>query len=98
MLLAGMLSGCAGILGRRRAEIRPLQKVSEDLHSIKMAGINCFRWAKLLKRWSGRPGSNRRRPAWENRKPLQIQYLCIYGIHPDHRKPPSFNKFREIAA
>jgi hypothetical protein len=34
---------------------------------------------KLLKSWSGRPGSNRRRPAWENDRRLKTQDNGVYG-------------------
>ena len=34
---------------------------------------------KLLKRWSGRPGSNRRRPAWEFVTPLNLQHFRVSG-------------------
>ena len=35
--------------------------------------------------WSGRRGSNPRRPAWEHAWELFISTLCINGVHPDHR-------------
>jgi hypothetical protein len=35
---------------------------------------------KLLIPWSGRRGSNPRRPAWENDSKLKTQNDCVYGI------------------
>ncbi len=40
---------------------------------------------RTLKSWSGRRGSNRRRPAWEHAWELFVSNLCINGVHPDHR-------------
>ena len=42
--------------------------------------------SKLLKRWSGRPGSNRRRPAWEIDRRLIIQNLASTGLIADDPK------------
>ena len=36
-------------------------------------------FGNLLILWSGRPGSNRRRPAWEVGVPLKIKNICDYG-------------------
>ena len=36
---------------------------------------------KFQKRWSGRPGSNRRRPAWEIDCRLKIQINSVYGVN-----------------
>ena len=35
--------------------------------------------AKLLILWSGRPGSNRRRPAWEKVRQLYLKHLFVSG-------------------
>ena len=45
---------------------------------------------KLLKRWSGRRGSNPRRPAWEHAWELFIPNLCINGVYPDHQHASFF--------
>src|SRR5271169_6436387 len=42
---------------------------------------------KLLKRWSGRRGSNPRRPAWEIDRRLIIQNLASTGLIADDPKP-----------
>ena len=42
---------------------------------LALAGILC----KLLILWSGRPGSNRRRPAWEFVTPLNLQHFRVSG-------------------
>jgi len=34
---------------------------------------------KLLKSWSGRPGSNRRRPAWEDDSKLETKNIAFPG-------------------
>ena len=42
--------------------------------------------AKPLKRWSGRRGSNPRRPAWEIEHRLKIQNLASMGLIADDPK------------
>jgi hypothetical protein len=49
---------------------------------------------KLLKTWSGRRGSNPRRPAWEAVRRLSLQTLASMAIVPDHRGPWSFRHLR----
>ncbi|MDQ1470024.1 MAG: hypothetical protein QOJ99_1504 [Bryobacterales bacterium] len=51
----------------------------------------CF-WilSKLLKRWSGRPGSNRRRSAWEFHVPLIPLDLAVHSNSLQARKCMQF--------
>src|ERR1035441_6155294 len=46
---------------------------------------------KLLKRWSGRPDSNRRRPAWEIDSTLKIKNMAFMVLIARDIKPPIFN-------
>ena len=46
-----------------------------------------------MRTWSGRRGSNRRRPAWEHAWELFVPNLCINGVHPDHRHAWFFGLF-----
>jgi hypothetical protein len=41
---------------------------------------------KLLKRWSGRPGSNRRRPAWEIGQSFVFNDITAHGVDSGHEK------------
>src|SRR5271155_4438112 len=49
--------------------------------------------AKCLIFWSGRPGSNRRRPAWENASTSFIKDLPAYCVHHAQSNFPSFDDF-----
>ena len=42
-------------------------------------------------KWSGRPGSNRRRSAWELARHLEIKNFCVHIVNPDHRNRLSFH-------
>jgi len=46
---------------------------------------------KLLKTWSGRPDSNRRRPAWEIDSILKIKNMAFMVLIAGDIKPPIFN-------
>jgi hypothetical protein len=46
--------------------------------------------SKLLKGKSGRPGSNRRRPAWENAGRLKTENNRVYDAHSSPLKSPNF--------
>ena len=39
---------------------------------------NC--WGINTRDWSGRPGSNRRRPAWESHQPFDINNIDTQGF------------------
>jgi hypothetical protein len=52
--------------------------------------------ANLLKRWSGRPGSNRRRPAWEVGRRLEIKTIAFSNVTFGHVKTRSF--FEQFSA
>jgi len=52
---------------------------------------------KLLKKKSGRPGSNRRRPAWENGRRLNLNNNRAYGMDFWLKKSLQFSVF-EIRA
>ena len=47
-------------------------------------GISCFSW-------SGRPGSNRRRPAWEIERKLKIKNLAFMAAIECDKEHPVFN-------
>ena len=58
-----------------------------------LEGIGSSR--KSLKIWSGRPDSNRRRPAWENATTLILKDLANYCAH---RVQWSFPSFQDLDA
>jgi hypothetical protein len=49
----------------------------------------------IEKKWSGRPDSNRRRPAWENATTLILKDLANYCAH---RVQWSFPSFQDLGA
>ena len=52
--------------GSRRNGVQNRNLRASRVLEVNEVKLDEAEWAKLLKRWSGRPGSNRRRPAWEN--------------------------------
>ena len=63
------------------------------LLTLKRGGTESRNLCNLLKRWSGRPGSNRRRPAWENDRRLKIK---DHGVHGGDTDLWSFSNLRPL--
>ena len=56
------------------------------LHSRTFRRISKF--SNLLKRWSGRPDSNRRRPAWEVTRHFNFRHLESAGVGLESTETP----------
>src|ERR1017187_6616932 len=65
----------------------PLRRSSEGKLNNEAPAL----WCKLLKTWSGRRGSNPRRPAWEADHGLKIQNLASMVFISSFGNYPVFN-------
>jgi len=54
-----------------------LREVIGELIAVIAVILRFSKASKLLKTWSGRPGSNRRRPAWEKGRQLYLKHLFV---------------------
>ena len=71
---------------------RSLELTKKSMGCGSMEGMEGIRNPlKLLKRWSGRPDSNRRRPAWEIDCRLQTENLASTASTDGDRITPGFN-------
>ncbi len=62
---AGSKPALVSATGSRKLSPILVEGIPNRVGSIKRCSSSTALDAKLLKKWSGRPGSNRRRPAWE---------------------------------
>jgi len=54
-----------------------LREVIGELNAVIAVMLRLSKTSKLLKTWSGRRGSNPRRPAWEQVRLFNLKDLCV---------------------